>query len=171
MSGESNESDRWRGQSAYFLPIRGARCDQPNRGLTPVYQRGARAFKRSTLLAPYRWLSEEGVKHARALLTDTARKFTEIASAWSFADQVYFSGVFSASTSVTPQSFQAGEPTRSQRSTEIKSGQWCSIVQRRGRASYRRILPASVIASRAASLKSPFHDDPNRPVECAARAP
>jgi hypothetical protein len=120
MSGERNESDRWRGQSAYILPIRGARCDQPNRGLTPVYQRDARAFKRSTLLAPYRWLSEEGVKHARALLTDTARKFTEIASAWSFADQGYFSGVFSASTSVTPQSFQAGEPTRSQRSTGIE---------------------------------------------------
>jgi AraC family transcriptional regulator len=62
----------------------------------------ARAFKRSTGLAPYQWLTKMRIERAKELLTDPRCELAEIALLCGFVDQSHFTRVFSRSEGYSP---------------------------------------------------------------------
>jgi AraC-like DNA-binding protein len=65
-----------------------------------------RAFKQFTGMPPYRWLSMERVKHAKALLRGTKLPIAEIAVACGFADQSHLTRVFSKAFRISPAAWR-----------------------------------------------------------------
>ena len=62
----------------------------------------ARAFRRSTGLAPHAWLLQARVDRAMTFLRQRDSSLAEIALACGFVDQSHFTRVFSARTGLTP---------------------------------------------------------------------
>jgi AraC family transcriptional regulator len=62
----------------------------------------ARAFKRSTGIPPYRWLTKMRVERAKELLKDPRCELAEIALHCGFVDQSHFTRVFSRSEGYSP---------------------------------------------------------------------
>jgi AraC family transcriptional regulator len=62
----------------------------------------ARAFKRSTGLAPYQWLTKVRIERAKELLKDPRCELAEIALLCGFVDQAHFTRVFSRSEGYSP---------------------------------------------------------------------
>jgi AraC-like DNA-binding protein len=62
----------------------------------------SRAFKQTTGLPPHRWLMEQRLKRAKALLLDPSRTLSDVAAACGFADQSHFTRVFSGRVGATP---------------------------------------------------------------------
>src|SRR5271170_8021631 len=62
----------------------------------------ARAFKRSTGVAPCRWLTKMRVERAKELLMDPRSELADIALLCGFADQSHFTRVFSRSEGYSP---------------------------------------------------------------------
>lgn len=61
-----------------------------------------RAFANSVGLAPYAWLLEQRVAHAKSLLADPTRPIAHIALDCGFVDQAHFTNTFSRKVGVTP---------------------------------------------------------------------
>lgn len=62
----------------------------------------SRAFKRTTGLPPHRWLMEQRLKRAKALLLDPSKSLADVATSCGFADQSHFTRVFSGRVGATP---------------------------------------------------------------------
>jgi AraC family transcriptional regulator len=62
----------------------------------------ARAFKRSTGVPPYKWLTKMRVERAKALLKDPRCELADIAQLCGFVDQSHFTRVFSRSEGYSP---------------------------------------------------------------------
>lgn len=62
----------------------------------------SRAFRRSTGVAPHRWLLKRRVEVARDMLRTSGRPLTEVALACGFADQSHFTRVFRDQTGASP---------------------------------------------------------------------
>ncbi len=62
----------------------------------------ARAFKQTTGMPPYRWLTRQRVERAKELLRDPRRELADIAQLCGFVDQSHFSRVFSRSEGHSP---------------------------------------------------------------------
>lgn len=71
----------------------------------------ARAFKRSTGLAPYQFLTERRVDRARELLSRTSMPLAEVAMRCGFADQSHFTKVFRRAMGASPGSFRTAART------------------------------------------------------------
>ena len=67
----------------------------------------SRAFRRSTGLAPHRWLMRRRVEVAKEMLLEGAMPLAEIALACCFFDQSHFIRVFSSLAGVTPGRWRA----------------------------------------------------------------
>lgn len=67
----------------------------------------ARAFKRSTGVPPYQFLTERRIERARELLQHTALPLADVAIRCGFADQSHFTKVFRRVAGVSPGSFRA----------------------------------------------------------------
>jgi AraC family transcriptional regulator len=65
-----------------------------------------RAFKQITGMPPYRWLSMQRVKHAKALLRGTKLPIAEIAVACGFADQSHLTRAFSKAFRISPAAWR-----------------------------------------------------------------
>jgi AraC family transcriptional regulator len=66
----------------------------------------ARAFRRSTGLAPHAWLLQARVERAMALLRQPDPSLSEIALACGFVDQSHFTRVFGARVGITPRAWR-----------------------------------------------------------------
>ena len=66
----------------------------------------ARAFRRSTGLAPHAWLLKARVEHAMTLLRRPDPSLSEVALACGFADHSHFSRVFTRHTGQTPRDWR-----------------------------------------------------------------
>jgi AraC family transcriptional regulator len=62
----------------------------------------ARAFRRSTGLAPYQWLTKMRIERAKELLKDPRCELADIALLCGFVDQSHFTRVFSKSEGYSP---------------------------------------------------------------------
>ncbi len=62
----------------------------------------ARAFKQTTGVPPFRWLTNQRVVRAKELLQDPWRELADIAQLCGFVDQSHFSRVFSKSEGHSP---------------------------------------------------------------------
>ena len=62
----------------------------------------ARAFKQTTGMPPYRWLTKQRVERAKELLRDPRQELADIAQLCGFVDQSHFSRVFSRSEGHSP---------------------------------------------------------------------
>jgi AraC family transcriptional regulator len=62
----------------------------------------ARAFKQTTGMPPYRWMTNQRVERAKELLQDPRRELADIAQLCGFVDQSHFSRVFSRSEGHSP---------------------------------------------------------------------
>ena len=62
----------------------------------------ARAFKRSTGVPPYKWLTKMRVERAKELLKDPRCELADIAQLCGFVDQSHFTRVFSRSEGYSP---------------------------------------------------------------------
>jgi AraC-like DNA-binding protein len=62
----------------------------------------ARAFRTSTGVPPHRWLMQQRVEQAKALLHDSAMPLSDVALACGFADQSHFTRVFTAMVGASP---------------------------------------------------------------------
>jgi AraC family transcriptional regulator len=62
----------------------------------------ARAFRKSTGMAPHRWLLQRRVAKAKQAMRDTGASLAEIAVTCGFADQSHFTRVFGKVTGVSP---------------------------------------------------------------------
>ena len=62
----------------------------------------ARAFKQTTGMPPYRWLTKQRVERAKELLRDPRRRLADIAQLCGFVDQSHFTRVFSRSEGLSP---------------------------------------------------------------------
>jgi AraC family transcriptional regulator len=62
----------------------------------------ARAFKRSTGVPPYKWLTKMRVERAKELLKDPRSELADIAQLCGFVDQSHFTRVFSGSEGYSP---------------------------------------------------------------------
>src|SRR5271154_2050551 len=67
----------------------------------------SRAFRRSTGLAPHRWLMRRRVDVAKAMVLEGAMPLAEIALACCFSDQSHFTRVFSSITGMPPGRWRA----------------------------------------------------------------
>jgi len=67
----------------------------------------AHAFRRSVGVAPYQWLTQRRVSHARGLLANRDAPLAEVALACGFADQAHLTRVFSRSTGMTPGAWRS----------------------------------------------------------------
>jgi len=61
-----------------------------------------RAFKQTTGRPPHRWLMEQRIKRAKALLLDPSKTLAEVAEHCGFANQSHFTRVFSRAVGSTP---------------------------------------------------------------------
>jgi AraC-like DNA-binding protein len=66
----------------------------------------ARAFRRSTGLAPHAWLLNARVEHAKTMLRNPDPLLAEVALACGFADHSHFSRVFSRQTGESPRAWR-----------------------------------------------------------------
>jgi AraC-like DNA-binding protein len=66
----------------------------------------ARAFRRSTGLAPHAWLLNARVERAMVLLRQPGKSLSEIALACGFADQSHFGRVFTRLTGQSPRAWR-----------------------------------------------------------------
>jgi transcriptional regulator GlxA family with amidase domain len=66
----------------------------------------ARAFRRSTGLAPHAWLLKARVERAMVMLRQADPSLSEIALACGFADQSHFGRVFTRSTGHSPRAWR-----------------------------------------------------------------
>jgi AraC family transcriptional regulator len=62
----------------------------------------SRAFKRSTGVPPYKWLTKTRVERAKELLKDPRCELADIAQLCGFVDQSHFTRVFSRSEGYSP---------------------------------------------------------------------
>jgi AraC family transcriptional regulator len=62
----------------------------------------ARAFRKSTGVAPHQWLLQRRVERARQAMRDTDASLTDIALACGFADQSHFTRVFGKLAGISP---------------------------------------------------------------------
>ena len=62
----------------------------------------ARAFKQTTGVSPYRWLTKQRIDRAKELLKDPDQQLAEIAQLCGFVDQSHFTRVFSGSEGYSP---------------------------------------------------------------------
>lgn len=62
----------------------------------------ARAFRKTTGLAPHRWLLERRIEKARHMLCNDRTPLIEIATACGFADQSHFTRVFTRLVGISP---------------------------------------------------------------------
>jgi AraC family transcriptional regulator len=62
----------------------------------------ARAFKQTTGVPPFRWLTNQRVARAKELLQDPSRELADIAQRCGFVDQSHFTRVFSKSEGHSP---------------------------------------------------------------------
>jgi AraC family transcriptional regulator len=62
----------------------------------------ARAFKQTTGMPPYRWLTKQRVERAKELLRDPDRELADIAQLCGFVDQSHFTRVFSRNEGYRP---------------------------------------------------------------------
>ena len=69
----------------------------------------SRAFRRSTGLAPHRWIMRRRVEVAKEMVLEGAMPLAEIALACCFSDQSHFTRVFSSITGVTPGRWRAAQ--------------------------------------------------------------
>ena len=67
----------------------------------------SRAFRRSTGLAPHRWLMRRRIEVAKAMVLEGAMPLAEIALACCFSDQSHFTRVFSSITGMPPARWRA----------------------------------------------------------------
>lgn len=77
-------------------------------GLTP--SGFIRAFKRSTGVTPHRFVLQERIRLAQALLADTSRPIAEIALATGFSSQSHLGVAFRAITGVSPGRWRQTRP-------------------------------------------------------------
>lgn len=68
----------------------------------------ARMFKASFGVTPYRFVMQERVEAAKAMLATTELSASQVATAFGFASQSHFVKVFRQFTSVTPRQYKAG---------------------------------------------------------------
>ncbi len=68
----------------------------------------ARMFKASFGVTPYRFVMQERVEGAKAMLATTDLSGSQVATAFGFASQSHFVKVFRQVTGVTPKQYQAG---------------------------------------------------------------
>ncbi len=61
-----------------------------------------RAFKQTTGVPPYRWLTKQRIDRAKELLQDPGRELADIAQLCGFVDQSHFTRVFSRSEGYSP---------------------------------------------------------------------
>jgi AraC-like DNA-binding protein len=61
-----------------------------------------RAFKQTTGMPPYRWLTKQRVERAKELLLDPRQELADIAQLCGFVDQSHFTRVFSRSEGHSP---------------------------------------------------------------------
>jgi AraC-like DNA-binding protein len=61
-----------------------------------------RAFKQTTGVPPYRWLTKQRIERAKELLQDPGRELADIAQLCGFVDQSHFTRVFSRSEGYSP---------------------------------------------------------------------
>ena len=61
-----------------------------------------RAFKQTTGVPPYRWLTKQRVERAKELLQESGRELADVAQLCGFADQSHFTRVFSRSEGYSP---------------------------------------------------------------------
>lgn len=66
----------------------------------------ARAFRRSTGMAPYQWLLRRRVEKARHQLRSSDAPLTDIGLACGFADQSHFTRVFAKVVGMSPGSWR-----------------------------------------------------------------
>jgi AraC family transcriptional regulator len=66
----------------------------------------ARAFRLATGLSPHRYVSQQRLERAKALLARSDCSFVEIAFASSFSSQASFNRAFRAATGVTPSEYR-----------------------------------------------------------------
>jgi len=66
----------------------------------------SRAFRKSTGVAPHRWLIQRRVEAAKALLSANEPSLSEVALRCGFADQSHFTRTFSERVGVSPGSFR-----------------------------------------------------------------
>jgi AraC family transcriptional regulator len=62
----------------------------------------ARAFKQTTGVPPYRWMTNQRIERAKELLQDPRRELADIAQLCGFVDQSHFSRVFSRNEGHSP---------------------------------------------------------------------
>ncbi len=77
-------------------------------GLSPTHF--ARAFRKSTGLAPHAWLLTARVEHAMTLLRRPGMSLSEIALACGFADHSHFTRVFGRKTGQSPSEWRRVAP-------------------------------------------------------------
>lgn len=65
-----------------------------------------RAFRETAGVTPHQWLMQQRLDHARTLLLDSALSIAEISAACGFADQAYFTRVFSAAIGTPPAAWR-----------------------------------------------------------------
>jgi AraC family transcriptional regulator len=68
----------------------------------------SRVFKTSFGVTPYRFVMQERVEGAKAMLADAKLTASEVATAFGFASQSHFVKVFRQFTGVTPKQYKAG---------------------------------------------------------------
>jgi len=67
----------------------------------------SRAFRKSTGMAPHRWLIQRRVEAAKALLSAKAASLSEIALLCGFADQSHFTRTFSGMVGSSPGAWRS----------------------------------------------------------------
>ncbi len=68
----------------------------------------SRVFKTSFGVTPYRFVMQERVEGAKAMLADSRLTASQVSTACGFASQSHFAKVFRLVTGVTPKQYQAG---------------------------------------------------------------
>jgi AraC family transcriptional regulator len=68
----------------------------------------SRVFKTSFGVTPYRFVMQERVEGAKAMLVDAKLTASQVSTAFGFASQSHFVKVFRLITGVTPKQYQAG---------------------------------------------------------------
>ena len=71
----------------------------------------SRAFKQSTGCAPFAWLLQQRVEHAKALLVDVRAPLAQVALAVGFSAQPAFTTAFRRITGVTPGAWRRARAT------------------------------------------------------------
>src|SRR5262249_54273756 len=72
----------------------------------------SRAFRQTTGRAPYRWLLEGRVEHAKELLRESEVTLADTALACGFADQSHFTRMFSQIVGISPGAWRRNEGSR-----------------------------------------------------------